>query len=77
MKNDVSLEEDCSKSRDSMMKRSICDFEARRIRRTLKCDYREDARVDCRTIAFKVSDTVHEPLIRGFHNRHVPKVPIG
>ena len=33
-----------------MIKRPICDFEARIIRRTIKCDHRRRA---CRTIVFK------------------------
>ena len=35
-----------------MIKRPICDFEARIIRRTIKCDHGTRRRA-CRTIAFK------------------------
>jgi hypothetical protein len=37
--------------RNSKLKRFICDFEARIIRRMIKCDQRRRA---CRTIAFKI-----------------------
>ena len=51
MKNDVSQEEDCSTKQEQYDEKTyICDFEARIIRRTIKCDQRRHA---CRTIAFK------------------------
>ena len=37
-----------------MIKRPICDFEARIIRRTIKCN--QKTKLACRTIAFKTKE---------------------